>query len=106
MDYEKILREAEEGPGVEMWNGGNNHIPNYKPGLHIANAQRPGHEMMYDPGKVDSRDAGVLHLSKRDSNRKENIGTVVRNAKALNPGEPSSGPSWSLPSTPLPPTSS
>ena len=49
VDYEAILRQAEQEADVILWDGGNNDLPFYKPDLHIvvADPHRPGHELTY-----------------------------------------------------------
>ena len=46
VDYEAILRQAEQEADVILWDGGNNDLPFYKPDLHIvvADPHRPGHD--------------------------------------------------------------
>src|SRR5512138_2604597 len=46
VDYEKILRQAEQEVDIILWDGGNNDFPFYKPDLAIvvADPHRPGHE--------------------------------------------------------------
>jgi len=90
VDYEAILREAEndpEGCDVILWDGGNNDFPFYKPDLHItvADPHRPGHELTYYPGEVNLRMADVVVINKIDSAHPENIETVRRNIRKVNP---------------------
>ena len=49
VDYEAILRKAEEEADVIVWDGGNNDLPFYKPDVHITlvDPHRPGHELAY-----------------------------------------------------------
>ncbi len=49
VDYERILRQAEQEVDVILWDGGNNDFPFYTPDLHIvvADPHRPGHEVTY-----------------------------------------------------------
>ena len=46
VDYEAILRQAEQEADVIVWDGGNNDLPFYKPDLHIVvvDPHRPGHD--------------------------------------------------------------
>jgi len=60
VDYEAILRAAEEDPNgcdVIVWDGGNNDFPFYNSDLHITvvDPHRPGHELTYYPGEVTLR---------------------------------------------------
>jgi predicted GTPase len=49
VDYEEILRRAEEEGGVIVWDGGNNDTPFFRPSLEIvvADPLRAGHELLY-----------------------------------------------------------
>lgn len=90
VDYEAILREAEndpEGCDVILWDGGNNDFPFYKTDLMItvADPHRAGHELTYYPGEVNMRIADVIIINKIDSASPENIETVRRNIRKVNP---------------------
>jgi predicted GTPase len=87
VDYEKILREAEREADVVLWDGGNNDLPFYKPDLHIvvADPLRPGHELTYYPGETNARMADVVVINKVDSARPEDVDSVERNIKSVNP---------------------
>jgi len=69
VDYEKILRAAEKEADLIIWDGGNNDIPFFKPDLHIvvADALRPGHELLYHPGESNFRMADVIVINKVSS---------------------------------------
>jgi predicted GTPase len=86
VDFEKILRGAEEEADIIIWDGGNNDIPFFKPDLHIviADPHRPGHELSYYPGNVNVRLADVVIVNKVDSATKENIATVIENVRSIN----------------------
>jgi predicted GTPase len=86
VDYEKILKAAEEEADIIIWDGGNNDIPFYKPDLHIviADPHRAGHELTYYPGEVNVRLADVVIVNKVDSARKENVELVIRNVRSIN----------------------
>ncbi|MGI6159975.1 MAG: cyclic 2,3-diphosphoglycerate synthase [Limnochordia bacterium] len=90
VDYEAILREAEndpEGCDVILWDGGNNDFPFYQTDLLItvADPHRAGHEVTYYPGEVNLRMADVVVINKIDSAAPENIETVRRNIRRVNP---------------------
>lgn len=81
VDYEAILRAAEEDPkgcDVVLWDGGNNDFPFYKPDLTITvtDPHRAGHELRYYPGEVTLRLADVVIINKMDSAAPEDIQTV------------------------------
>jgi len=87
VDYEAILRQAEEEADVIIWDGGNNDMPFYKPDLEVvvADPHRPGHEIAYYPGEVNFRRADVIILSKEDSAPQAGIDEVKANIARLNP---------------------
>jgi len=88
VDYEKILREAEQEADVILWDGGNNDLPFYKPDLHIvvADPHRAGHELAYHPGEANLRLADAVVINKIDTADLENVATVRENVRATNPG--------------------
>ncbi|TKJ42498.1 GTPase [candidate division LCP-89 bacterium B3_LCP] len=69
VDYEAILRQAEEEADIILWDGGNNDLPFYKPDLHItvADPLRPGHEVAYHPGETNLLMSDVIVINKLDS---------------------------------------
>jgi predicted GTPase len=86
VDFEKILKAAENEADIIIWDGGNNDIPFYKPDLHIviADPHRAGHELTYYPGEVNVRLADVVIVNKVDSARKEDVELVIRNVRSIN----------------------
>jgi predicted GTPase len=87
VDYERILRQAEQEADVIVWDGGNNDLPFYKSDLEIvvADPHRPGHELTYYPGESNFRRADVIVLGKQGSARPEDVEAVRANASRLNP---------------------
>jgi predicted GTPase len=90
VDYEAILREAENDPDgcdVILWDGGNNDFPFYVPDLQVVlvDPHRPGHELRYYPGEVTLRAADVVVINKMDSADAAGIEAVRRNITAVNP---------------------
>jgi predicted GTPase len=87
VDYERILRRAEQEADVLLWDGGNNDLPFYVPDLHIvvADPHRPGHEKTYHPGEANARAADVFVINKVDTAPAENVIAVRENLRALNP---------------------
>jgi predicted GTPase len=79
IDYERILRAAEEEADVVLWDGGNNDTPFIKPDLHIVvvDPHRPGHELRYHPGETNLRMADVCVVNKIDSAPQEGIDAVL-----------------------------
>ena len=87
VDYEAILRKAEEEADVIIWDGGNNDLPFYRPDLHIVvvDPHRPGHELRYHPGEANLRMADVVVINKIDTADSTSINTVLNNVRAVNP---------------------
>ncbi|MCK4396174.1 GTPase [candidate division WOR-3 bacterium] len=87
VDYEKILREAENEADIILWDGGNNDIPFYKPDLHIVvlDPLRAGHELLYHPGETNLRMCDVAIINKIDSAKKADVEKVRKNIKDVNP---------------------
>jgi predicted GTPase len=87
VDYERILRQAEQEVDVILWDGGNNDFPFYRSDLNIvvADPHRPGHEFTYHPGETNARIADVFVINKVDSASADNVIQVRENLSALNP---------------------
>ena len=79
IDYERILRAAEEEADVVLWDGGNNDTPFIKPDLHIVvvDPHHPGHELRYHPGETNLRMADVCVVNKIDSAPQAGIDAVL-----------------------------
>ncbi len=91
VDYEAILREAENDPkgcDVVLWDGGNNDFSFFKPDLTITivDPHRPGHEVYYYPGEVNLRLADVVVINKMDTAAPEDIQIVRENIAENNSG--------------------
>ena len=87
VDYEKILRQAEQEVDIVLWDGGNNDFPFYVSDLQIvvADPLRPGHEMSYHPGETNVRAADVFVINKVDTADPESVIKVRQNLRLLNP---------------------
>jgi predicted GTPase len=87
VDYEKILRRAEQEADVILWDGGNNDTPFYRSDLEIVvvDPHRPGHELAYYPGEVNLRRADVVVINKVDTAQQRDIETVRQNVRLNNP---------------------
>ena len=87
VDYERILRQAEEEVDIILWDGGNNDLPFYVSDLQIvvADPHRPGHEINYHPGEANARAADVFVINKVDTANPEDILEVRENLRAINP---------------------
>jgi predicted GTPase len=88
VDYEAILRRAEEEAELILWDGGNNDLPFYAPNLSlvVADPHRAGHELGYYPGEVNFRSADVIVIGKTDSAAPEQVRSIAENAARVNPG--------------------
>lgn len=87
VDYEAILRKAEEEADIIIWDGGNNDLPFYKPDLHIVvvDPHRPGHELRYHPGEANLRRADVVVINKIDTADSAGVNQVLQNVREVNP---------------------
>jgi len=87
VDYERILRAAEEEADVIVWDGGNNDFPFYKPDIYVvvADPHRAGHEMSYHPGEANLRMADVVVINKVDTADLDPISRVRDNVRLVNP---------------------
>jgi len=86
VDYERILRAAEKEADLIIWDGGNNDIPFFRPDLHfvVADALRPGHELMYHPGESNFRMADVIVINKASASP-TGAKLVAAHANEVNP---------------------
>jgi predicted GTPase len=87
VDYEQILRQAEEEADVVIWDGGNNDFSFFVPDLLITvvDPLRPSHELTYHPGEANVRMADVVVVNKVDSASAEAVAEVVANVLSVNP---------------------
>jgi len=87
VDYERILRQAEQEVDIVLWDGGNNDFPFYVSDLQIvvADPHRPGHESSYHPGEMNARSADVFVINKVDTANPDNVIKVRENLNTLNP---------------------
>ena len=90
VDYEAILRQAENDPkgcDVILWDGGNNDFPFISPDLMVTvlDPLRPGHEVAYYPGETTLRIANIAIINKIDSSTPENVEMVKNNIARVNP---------------------
>jgi len=87
VDYEAILRQAEQEVDIVLWAGGNNDFPFYVPDLAIvvADPHRPGHERTYHPGETNIRAADVFVINKVDTADPDAVIAVRDSLHELNP---------------------
>lgn len=87
VDYEVILRQAEEEADVILWDGGNNDIPFYNTDIHIVvvDPHRAGHETSFHPGETNLRMADIAIINKIDSADPARVEEVKAAIAANNP---------------------
>lgn len=87
VDYEDILRQAEQEGDIILWDGGNNDTSFYRSDLEfvVLDPHRAGHEMLYYPGEVNFRSGQVLVINKVDTARADDIQKVRDNIRKVNP---------------------
>lgn len=87
VDYEAILRQAEQDADVIIWDGGNNDLPFYKPDVHIvvADPLRVGNELTYYPSEANLRLADVVIINKIDSATPSQVDALRVNIHSVNP---------------------
>ncbi|MBC7261817.1 MAG: GTPase, partial [Chloroflexi bacterium] len=75
VDYEQILRQAEQEAEILLWDGGNNDLPFFQPNLHIVvtDPHRAGHELRYHPGEANLRMADVVVINKIDTSQPDKM---------------------------------
>jgi predicted GTPase len=88
VDYELILRQAEQEAEVIIWDGGNNDLPFYQSDLHIVvvDPHRAEHSARFHPGEANVRMADVIVVNKVDTASQEDVDAAVSIVKTLNAG--------------------
>ncbi|MGA9406677.1 MAG: cyclic 2,3-diphosphoglycerate synthase [Bacteroidota bacterium] len=87
VDYEAILRQAENDADIIIWDGGNNDLPFYKPDMHIvvADPLRTGDELTYYPSEANLRMADVVIINKIDAATPDAVFKLRGNIRSVNP---------------------
>jgi predicted GTPase len=87
IDYEKILRAAEQEADVIVWDGGNNDAPFFKPDVNIVvfDPHRAGHETTYHPGETNMLMADIAVINKVDSAEPDKVAQVRQTIEQHNP---------------------
>jgi predicted GTPase len=87
IDYDAILRRAEQEADVIVWDGGNNDTPFIHPNVHIVvvDPHRPGHELRYHPGEQNLRMADVCVVNKTDTAPPQGVEAVIESIRGVNP---------------------
>lgn len=87
VDYEAVLRQAEEEAAVLVWDGGNNDFPFIRSQLHIVllDPHRAGHELRYHPGETNLRMADIVVINKVDTATPDAVLAVRASVAHANP---------------------
>ena len=87
VDYEAILRQAEQEAEVILWDGGNNDWPFYVSDLEIVvtDPHRAGHETTYFPGMVNFLRADIVVINKVDTASIDEVQRVRESLRRWNP---------------------
>lgn len=86
LDFGAILRATEAEADVVVWDGAGSDLPFLAPSLHILLTDPlRAEEAELFPGEVGLRTADVVVVSKCDSASAEQVATVERTVRALNP---------------------
>jgi len=87
VDYEAILRQAEQEADIILWDGGNNDLPFYQPDVLIVvvDPHRPGHERTYHPGETNLLLADAVVINKVDSAEPDDVNDVRWSVQEANP---------------------
>jgi len=87
VDYEAILREAEQEAEIILWDGGNNDLPFYVSDLEIVvtDPLRTGHETRYHPGETNLRRADVVIINKMDTAEATEVDKLRHTISLTNP---------------------
>jgi len=87
VDYEAILRQAEQEADIVIWDGGNNDLSFYEADLYITvvDPHRPDHAARYHPGEANVRLADVIVVNKVGTASLEQVETARAVAYELNP---------------------
>eukprot|EP01083_Nonionella_stella_P165062 548172_1 len=87
VDYEAILREAEEEADVILWDGGNNDMSFVKADCEVVTVDphRVGHETTYYPGQINVLTADILLINKVATADNANVVRVRETISQMNP---------------------
>ena len=87
VDYEAIIRKAEQEADIILWDGGNNDMPFYKTDLLlvVADPHRSGHETQYYPGETNLRLADVVIINKIRTADPGNVEKLRSSISQVNP---------------------
>lgn len=90
VDYEKILRRAEEEADIIVWDGGNNDFSFYESDFNIVltDPLRAGHERTYYPGNISIKMADAVLINKVETATPKQVNQVRASVRELQPGVP------------------
>lgn len=90
VDYEKILRRAEEEADIIVWDGGNNDFSFYESDFNIVltDPLRAGHERTYYPGNISIKMANAVLINKVETATPKQVNQVRASVRELQPGVP------------------
>jgi len=88
VDYEEILRQAEQEADVIVWDGGNNDFSFYEAdfSMVMADPLRAGHEKTYYPGNVSIRIADLVIINKIETAVPDQVNEVRKSVRELSEG--------------------
>ena len=86
VDYEAILRQAEQEADVILWDGGNNDTSFYQPdcSIVVADPLRVGDELSYYPSEANLRLADAVIINKIDSSSPDAVFQLRKNIRLVN----------------------
>lgn len=86
VDYDRVLRMAEQESDVIVWDGGNNDMPFYRPDVTVTvlDPVRPNESRRYFPGEANVRAADVLVVNKVNAVSAEAVQACIDEARTLN----------------------
>lgn len=87
VDYERILRSAEQEADVIVWDGGNNDYPFFRSDLQIVvvDPHRASHVSLYHPGETNARMADVVIINKVDTASMSDVQLARSEIARVNP---------------------
>ncbi len=87
IDYQTILKNAEEEADIIIWDGGNNDTPFFHPDVHVVlfDPHRAGHELSYYPGETNMIMADIAVINKVDTAPAQKIQQVKSNIETHAP---------------------
>jgi predicted GTPase len=87
VDYQAILRAAEQEADIILWDGGNNDVSFLEADLSIvvSDALRAGHGLDYYPGETNFRSADILVINKVAGADPADIEKILALKNTLNP---------------------